>query len=79
MVMPPAVSSPPTLEQVTAALATVDDPEIHRPSPSSAWSSRSRSTADGLVRVAVLLTVSGCPMRDNITSDVTAAVGAGRA
>ena len=29
--MPPAVSSPPTAEQVTQALAGVNDPEIHRP------------------------------------------------
>ena len=32
------------------------------------------SVADGLVTVAVWLTVAGCPMRDRITNDVTAAV-----
>ena len=29
--MPPAVSSPPTADQITQALARVNDPEIHRP------------------------------------------------
>jgi ATP-binding protein involved in chromosome partitioning len=32
--------------------------------------------ASGRARVDVLLTVSGCPMRDTLTRDVTAAVGA---
>jgi ATP-binding protein involved in chromosome partitioning len=32
--------------------------------------------SDGVVRVAVFLTVAGCPLRDRITRDVTAAVSA---
>ena len=31
---------------------------------------------DGKVRVEVYLTVAGCPLRDTITRDVTAAVAA---
>ena len=30
--------------------------------------------ADGVARITVLLTVAGCPLKDTITRDVTAAV-----
>ncbi len=70
------VVAPPSLEQVTAALATVEDPEIHKPITDLEMVKSVDIDQDGLVAVVVLLTVSGCPMRDEITSRVTAAVSA---
>ena len=72
--MPPAVSSPPTAEQVTQALAGVNDPEIHRPITELGMVKNVDVGPDGKVRVDVYLTVAGCPLRDTITRDVTAAV-----
>jgi ATP-binding protein involved in chromosome partitioning len=71
-----ASTTPPSLEQVTAALATVEDPEIHKPITDLEMVKSVDIDGDGLVAVVVLLTVSGCPMRDEITSRVTAAVSA---
>ena len=67
--------APPTAEQITKALDGVLDPEIRGPSPNSAWSRASRAARTATVRVQVWLTVAGCPMRDTITREVTAAVG----
>ena len=63
-----------TTEQVTAALATVNDPEIRKPITELDMVKSVDIAADGSVRVGVYLTVAGCPMRDTITRDVTAAV-----
>jgi ATP-binding protein involved in chromosome partitioning len=68
--------STPTLEQVTAALAGVKDPEIKRPITDLGMVESVDIGADGSVAVTVLLTVSGCPLQDTITRDVTAAVSA---
>jgi ATP-binding protein involved in chromosome partitioning len=65
----------PTVEQVTAALATVQDPEIHRPITELNMVESVDVAPDGVVTVRVLLTVSGCPLKDKITRDVTEAVG----
>jgi ATP-binding protein involved in chromosome partitioning len=64
----------PTSEQVHAALATVNDPEIRRPITELGMVKGVEITPDGQVRVEVFLTVAGCPMRDQITREVTAAV-----
>jgi ATP-binding protein involved in chromosome partitioning len=69
-----ALSSPPTIDQVTQALAGVSDPEIHRPITDLGMVKNIDIGADGAVRVDVWLTVAGCPLRDTITRDVTAAV-----
>ena len=61
--------------EIWAALATVDDPEIKRPITEIGMVD-SVAVAEGVVRVRVLLTVAGCPLKDKITRDVTAAVGA---
>ena len=66
--------STPTHEQVTAALATVNDPEIHRPITEINMVDSVEIRDDGTVDVKVLLTVAGCPLKDTITRDVTAAV-----
>jgi ATP-binding protein involved in chromosome partitioning len=70
-----SVASPPTVEQVTQALAGVNDPEIHRPITELGMVKAVQVAPDGTVRVDVWLTVSGCPLRDTITRDVTGAVG----
>jgi ATP-binding protein involved in chromosome partitioning len=70
----PSVVSPPTAEQVTAALARVNDPEIHRPITDLGMVKSVEVAPGGKVRVEVYLTVAGCPLRDTITKDVTAAV-----
>ena len=66
--------STPSVEQVQAALAKVDDPEIRRPITELGMVDGVDVHPDGSVAVRVLLTVSGCPMRDRLTKDVTAAV-----
>jgi ATP-binding protein involved in chromosome partitioning len=64
----------PDLEQVKAALARVDDPEIRRPITDLGMVDSVDIAADGSVAVRILLTVSGCPMRDRLLNDVTSAV-----
>jgi len=66
----------PTPDAVHAALATVEDPEIHKPITDLGMVKSVEIADDGRVAVAVYLTVAGCPMRDRITRDVTAAVAA---
>ncbi|MFN3973555.1 MAG: P-loop NTPase, partial [Gemmobacter sp.] len=68
--------STPTREQVEAALATVNDPEIKRPITDLKMVDTITIDDDGTVHVRVLLTVAGCPLKDTITRDVTTAVGA---
>jgi ATP-binding protein involved in chromosome partitioning len=68
--------STPSPEQVRAALAGVDDPEIHKPITELGMVDAVEIAADGRVAVRVLLTVVGCPMRERLTSDVTRAVSA---
>jgi ATP-binding protein involved in chromosome partitioning len=68
---------PTAAEQaVRAALATVDDPEIHRPITELGMVKSVEVSPDGRAEVAVYLTVAGCPMRDTITKRVTEAVSA---
>nr|WP_119731649.1 P-loop NTPase [Thermomonospora amylolytica] len=68
------MASPVTIDQVTAALATVVDPEIRKPITELDMVKSVDVAPDGAVRVAVYLTVAGCPMRDRITKDTTEAV-----
>ncbi|HSJ60274.1 MAG TPA: P-loop NTPase, partial [Jiangellaceae bacterium] len=68
------MSSVPTTDQVMAALATVNDPEIRRPITELDMVKAIDIDESGRVRVEVYLTVAGCPLRDTITRDVTAAV-----
>ena len=66
----------PTVDDVQAALATVEDPEIHKPITNLGMVKSVDISPTGAVAVGVFLTVAGCPMKDTITSRVTAAVGA---
>ncbi len=63
-----------TPDQVTLALAGVRDPEIRRPITELGMVKGVDVAPDGAVTVGVFLTVAGCPMKDTITRDVTAAV-----
>ncbi len=63
----------PLLPRIRAALHTVNDPEIKRPITDLGMVDSLAVDADGRARITVLLTVSGCPMRDTLTRDVTAA------
>src|SRR2546430_3299428 len=73
---PSALTPPPTTEQVSEALARVNDPEIRRPITELGMVKNVAVAPDGKVRVEVYLTVAGCPLRDTITREVTAAVAA---
>jgi ATP-binding protein involved in chromosome partitioning len=66
--------SAPTNDQVQAALATVNDPEIGKPITDLGMVKSVAITPGGAVTVDVYLTVAGCPMRDTITRTVTEAV-----
>ncbi|SEC66805.1 ATP-binding protein involved in chromosome partitioning [Nocardioides exalbidus] len=66
--------STPTQQQVMDALATVNDPEIKRPITELGMVDSVEVADDGSVAVHVLLTVAGCPLKDTINRDVTAAV-----
>jgi ATP-binding protein involved in chromosome partitioning len=66
--------SSPTLEQVQAALSRVNDPEIRRPITEIGMVGGVDIAPSGAVAVKILLTVSGCPMRETLTNDVSAAV-----
>jgi ATP-binding protein involved in chromosome partitioning len=61
---------------ILAALAKVDDPEIHKPITELGMVERVTVDDGGAAQVRVLLTVAGCPMRERLTKDVTAAVAA---
>jgi ATP-binding protein involved in chromosome partitioning len=62
-----------TEAQVREALRTVLDPEIGRPIEDIGML-RGIAVQGGDVRVDVLITIEGCPLKDRITNDVTAAV-----
>src|SRR5256885_7488398 len=61
---------------IQAALATVQDPEIHRPITDLDMVESVAVDSAGAVRLGILLTVAGCPMKDKLRMDITAAVAA---
>jgi ATP-binding protein involved in chromosome partitioning len=64
------------LAPITAALATVNDPELRRPITDLGMVKSIDVADDGRVDVAIYLTVAGCPMRETITNLVNDAVAA---
>lgn len=68
------MSEHPLIPLVRQALHGVEDPEIRRPITELGMVDEITATDDGAVHVRVLLTVGGCPMRDEITRRVRAAV-----
>jgi ATP-binding protein involved in chromosome partitioning len=61
---------------ITAALATVDDPEIRRPITELGMVASVALRPDGVAEIGILLTVAGCPLRDKLRTDITTAVAA---
>ncbi len=70
-----AVSEHPLLPAVREALATVIDPEIKRPVTELGMVDEVRIDDAGVAHVTILLTISGCPLKDTLRRDVTAAAG----
>lgn len=68
------MSEHPLLPHIRAALHLVEDPEIRRPITELGMVDDIAVSDDGDVAVRVLLTVSGCPMRAELTNRVTSAV-----
>ena len=61
------------IAEINKALATVSDPELHRPLPELGMV-ESVEFEGGIASIKILLTISGCPMRDRLEKDVRAAV-----
>lgn len=66
----------PATSEIDAALATVQDPEIHRPITELGMVKNVSIADDGAVTVAIYLTIAGCPLKEKLTSDITQAVSA---
>ncbi|CAM3117259.1 Mrp/NBP35 family ATP-binding protein [Saccharomonospora xinjiangensis] len=64
----------PSVDDVRTALNAVNDPEIRKPITELGMVKDISVGDDGVVTVAVYLTVAGCPLKDTITRDTTAAV-----
>ncbi len=64
----------PTLDALHAALATVNDPEIRKPITELGMVESVDASESGDVATTILLTVPGCPMKETITREVTAAL-----
>jgi len=66
----------PTNEQIIEALRPVDDPELRRSIVDLGMVRTIGTAPDGAVSVQIALTIAGCPLRNEITNRVTAAVQA---
>src|SRR6476660_10199318 len=64
----------PTQDALLAALSTVNDPEIRKPVTELGMVESVEVDDAGRVAVTILLTVSGCPMKETLTKDTTAAL-----
>jgi ATP-binding protein involved in chromosome partitioning len=64
----------PSNDKLLKALGTVLDPEIRKPITELGMVSSAEVADDGRARITVLLTVPGCPMKEQLTRDVNAAV-----
>ncbi len=69
-------STPVDPAAVAAALDSVCDPEIGKPLPELGMIKGLEIGPQGQVTVQVWLTVAGCPLKERITTEVSAAVGA---
>jgi ATP-binding protein involved in chromosome partitioning len=65
-----------TEDAIHSALSKVQDPEIHRSITELDMVKEVHVAADGAVKVAIFLTVAGCPMKDRLTTDIQREVGA---
>nr|WP_239537243.1 Mrp/NBP35 family ATP-binding protein [Arthrobacter roseus] len=62
------------LDSVQSALSTVIDPELRKPITELGMVGEVEIDDDGAVRVRVLLTIAGCPLKGTITGDVESAL-----
>lgn len=60
-------------QAIHQALATVSDPELHRPLTDLGMV-ESVAFNNGIAQIKILLTISGCPMRERLHNDVLSAV-----
>ena len=61
------------ISSISQALSTVSDPELHRPITELGMV-EDVSFIDGVAQLRILLTISGCPMRDRLQQDISNAV-----
>ena len=61
------------IDQINAALAKVNDPELHKP-VTELGMVETVTFNDGVVNLKLLLTIVGCPMKDRLQSDITTAL-----
>src|SRR5690348_13176708 len=67
-------ATPVTDDALRQAMSTVIDPEIRKPVTELGMVESCTVDDAGRVAVTILLTVSGCPMKDTLTKDTTAAL-----
>ena len=64
----------PSQDALLAALSTVNDPEIRKPITELGMVESVGVDESGLASVTILLTISGCPLKETLTRDTTAAL-----
>ena len=64
----------PSQDVLIAALSTVNDPEIRKPITELGMVESVVVDESGRAAVTILLTISGCPLKDTLTRDATAAL-----
>ena len=69
-----SVAALPTQDALLAALATVNDPEIRRPVTELGMVKSVAIDDAGHVALELFLTVAGCPMKDTLRKDTSAAL-----
>lgn len=67
------MNSAEVIAAIHEALGKVSDPELRRPLPELGMVENVEFD-DGLATLKILLTISGCPMRDRLTQDINQAV-----
>ena len=58
------------VERIHEALQGVSDPELHRPLPELGMV-QSVEFDNGIAAITILLTISGCPMKDRLQKDIS--------
>ncbi|MSZ66143.1 MAG: DUF59 domain-containing protein, partial [Actinobacteria bacterium] len=61
------------IAKIHEALKGVNDPELHRPLPELGMIEKVEF-AGGIAAITILLTISGCPMRDRLQKDISDAL-----
>src|ERR1039458_2728705 len=64
----------PSHDALFTALSKVIDPEIRKPVTELGMVESVEVDESGLASVTILLTVSGCPLKETLTNDTTAAL-----